>query len=178
MVELVFLVDSDDKTLLDYPTNRLVGKPSGDPTGPLNDAAIICQEEAVGFIGDDSRFETQGWDLQVGHALPGMIWTEDGHEKPWPSTIFMDTAIVKALGWMALPGLRRGYFDTVWVDLALAAGLAKEIPSVMIRHNNVGQTVDPAIIAADARRYEEWCRTDRAADIKKVKAAYALARFF
>jgi hypothetical protein len=107
-----------------------------------------------------------------------MIWTSDGHDKPWPSTIFMDTSIVRALGWMALPDLKRGYFDTVWCDLAYGAGLAKEIPSVMIRHNNVGHPVDPAIIAADARRYEEWGRTDRASDIRKVKAAYALERFF
>jgi hypothetical protein len=90
----------------------------------------------------------------------------------------MDTAIVKALGWMALPGLKRGYFDTVWMELAYGAGLAKEIPSVMIRHNNIGHPVDPQVITADAKRYEEWCRTDRAADIRKVKAAYALERFF
>src|SRR6185503_5874225 len=99
--------------------------------------ALASKSDIVGFIGDDSRFETVGWDEKVIHALrrPGFCWTNEGHDRPWPSTVFVSREIVQALGYLALPTLKRGYFDVVWIGLAEQTHTDRVLPEVMIRQD-------------------------------------------
>lgn len=194
-VKLIFLCDTDDETVVRYPQEELiVGPPTGDPTGPLNREAIRSKADAVGFIGDDSRFETSGWDVLVVQSLgsgPGFVWGDDGHDIPWPSAVFVSREIVQALGYLALPTLRRGYFDTVW--MALAGGhqdtrwggwvwppgnCAKILADVMFRHDNSNGNVSPAVIEQDQHAFYDWFNGGGfRADRRKVQAVVN-AKFF
>jgi hypothetical protein len=187
--ELIFLVDADDDSGKTYPGNVRWGDPTGDPTGPLNRAAVTATADIVGFIGDDSRLETVGWDLQVTRALdtPGFCWGFDGTSpSAWPSTIFVSKRIVNSLGWLALPTLKRGFFDVCWVKLAQDSGMARVIPAMFRHDNSAGDPaspnfkpeaqVPPAVIAEDEAAYKAWLK-DAASDVRKVRLA-DLARFF
>jgi hypothetical protein len=178
--ELVFCIDKDDPTRKDYPTSLILGEPTGDPTGPSNHAALASSAPIIGWVGDDSRFETKGWDAMVIAALrtPGFCWTWDGHETPWPSTVFISREIVQALGYLILPTMKRGYFDTVWIALAGVTGTDRILYDVMIRHDNtVHEAPDPQIIAADHLAYIDWFKNQYDADAKKVRSV-ELSRFF
>jgi hypothetical protein len=176
--ELIFLLDWNDPRRNEYALPVVIGEPTGDPTGPLNRAALSSAAPIVGFIGDDSRCETPGWDRMVEAALltPGFCWGSDGHDKPWPSTCFVSSSIVKALGFMVPPVFRRGFFDVYWIDLSMASSTARVIPA-MFRHDNSKGFVDPEIIAADERAYQHWREGDIRGDVQKVRSVQ-LAPFF
>lgn len=186
-VRLIFLLDHDDPTASSYRGQKILGAPTGDPTGPLNRAALATEAEGVGFCGDDTRFETQGWDEMVLLALeqdPSVAWGDDGHDIPWPSTVFMSTSISRALGYMVPPTLRRGFFDVAW--MLLAGGLinqwgqitmppiniARVLPSLMFRHVNLpaGHPDGPSAqtIEQDERSYNEWLKRQMPRDRKKI----------
>lgn len=191
--ELVFLLDDDDPTRHDYPRygyggygdGLLIATGTGDPTGPLNRAVAGSKSDIVGFCGDDSRPETLGWDLEVMGSLkePGFCWAMDGtNPNPWPSTCFVNRVIPQTLGWFVLPGLRRGYFDVVWAELARLTHSARLLPGVMIRHDNSAgdphspnyvpeRQVPPEIIAADQRVFEAWMRDDARTDAQRLRRA-------
>lgn len=184
LVSLIFLVDSDDPTKDDYPVAYTrIGVPTGDPTGPLNVAALASEDDAVGFMGDDSRFETDGWDVMVLEALKNssFVWGDDGHERPWPTTVFISTPIVKALGYMVPPTLRRGYFDVAWIELANATKTTRVIPAMFRHDNSAGDVnspnckpeavVPPAIIASDERAFHWWRENDLKKDVRLIRHA-------
>lgn len=152
------------------------GPSTGDPVGPTNRAALASTAEIVGYIGDDSRFETDGWDAKVIKALDdaggGFCWTSEGHDKPWPSTVFVTSKIVQALGWLIYPKTKRGFFDVVWVVLANATGRAVVLPEVMIRHDNGTQGVSPELISQDERAYKHWHARQLPEDARKVRAVF------
>jgi hypothetical protein len=181
---LVFLVDSDDPTAQDYPTGGctvIFDAPTGDPTGPLNRAALTSEASIVGFMGDDSRCMTPGWDVMVERALaePGLAWgCDETGPVAWPSTAFATADIVRALGYFALPSLRRGFFDVQWITTARAAGVERVIRA-SFPHDNHEHPVAPEVIAADQMAFEAWRTGGGAArDAKIVRLARDLAHFF
>jgi hypothetical protein len=180
--QLYFLVDNDDPTKDDYPqSDTLIGEPTGDPTGPLNRAALASEADIVGFIGDDSRLVTPGWDVLVEGALrtPGFAWGSDGHDAPWPSTVFISSSIVRALGYMVPVTLRRGFFDSAWVELAERTQTARVVQANFPHDNSKGDPtslnydpayrVNPAIIAADEVAFRTWVATQMPRDIQTVR---------
>lgn len=171
--EVVFLVDSDDPTLSEYPEPRIVGDPVGNPTGPLNDAVRHSRSSIVGFMGDDSRFQTTGWDRMVLEALrePGICYGWEGHDKPWPSTVFISSQITSALGYMVPRELQRGYFDVAWIVLAQLSGTERILTDMVIPHDNSNGHVDPAIIAADERAFRKWQETESRTDAQRIRHA-------
>lgn len=183
-VELVFLLDEDDPARSDYIGLAITGPAYGDPCQPLNAAALWSRSEIVGFIGDDSRLMTPGWDVQVIRALqtPGFCWGFDGtSSQPWPSTAFITTEIVKTLGYMVPPGLRRGFFDVAWTVLATATDSIRLVDAMFAHDNSRGDPskpnydptyrVPPAVIAADERAYNDWTKRQAAQDIRLLRHA-------
>ncbi len=182
-VSLIFCCDSDDPTLGQYPTPIIVGEPTGDPTGPLNAAALASGASIVGFLGDDTRFETVGWDVQVIKAMtePAFCWGSDGHDHPWPSTVFITKSIVDALGYMVPPTLRRGFFDVAWVNLARLTRTEKVIPAMFRHDNSAGDPkspnfkpshqVPPHVIASDESAFNHWMANDMKRDAQKIRHA-------
>jgi len=175
--KLVFLVDDDDPS--DYGPNVQRGLGTGDPTGPLNRAALTCESDIVGFCGDDTRFLTSRWDVMVEMQEPGFVWGYDGHDKPWPSTVFMPRSFIQALGYMVPPTLRRGYFDVAWCELAGRTGTTRIIEAAFIHDNSRGDPssknfdpayqVPPSVIRADALAYSEWLKWQMPKDVQKLR---------
>ncbi len=155
---LVFLLDAAAPTAFEYPQFRLIGPGDGTPTGPLNRAALASTADIVGFIGDDSRCATKGWDAEVRRALrePGFAYGPDDTGPPiWPSTAFVTADIVKAVGYFALPTLRRGFFDRQWISVARGAGIERALRA-HFPHDNAGHPGPKEIIAADEEAFRAW----------------------
>lgn len=145
--EMLFVVDDDDGQLSAYKDLGLpvlVQPAPGSMVAALNEAALWALEmtsaEYLGFIGDDHRFRTLGWDEAFTALLDerggGMVYGNDGF---WvngdiPTQIFMSASIVKALGWMGLPTCRHLYIDNAWRVVGESVGRFFYMPDVVIEH--------------------------------------------
>lgn len=156
--KLLFILDDDDDTAKLYERFGLevmIVPPTegGGMTGALNkgvEAVLEWEDEPkiLGFVGDDHRFRSIGWDTNfVAHLDSvggGMVY---GHDRFWhngeiPTQIFMSTPIVRALGWMALPPCKHLYLDNAWKALGEAGDCLYWMPNVVIEHMHpaVGKT--------------------------------------
>lgn len=178
---LIFAVDDDDPTVADYPGEVVIGPSSGDPTAPLNRLAFASTATICGFLGDDSRLVTKGWDREVERALrePGFAYGPDDTSGPaiWPSTCFVTTDIVRAIGYFALPSLKRGFFDRQWISVARAAKLERPLRS-HFPHDNSEHPVAKAVIQADEKAFLEWGNAGALIDAKKAEHVYDLVHYF
>lgn len=154
--------------------------------GPwTNELAGLHMDAAhLASIGDDMVPVTDGWDERLIGACEqmggGMAYPNDRRRADIPEAIVMDTAIVKALGWMCLPALAHWYVDNVWSDLGRAAGCLRYLPDVVVehRHPNVrgGDPSDATYheasprYATDMAAYQRWRLTGMRADVEAVRA--------
>lgn len=148
---LVFVLDDDDETAPEYGRPRngrelIIRKPkhSGGMVNALNAAALDAikewpNEKVLGFVGDDHRFRSPGWDKTFLESLsdrPGFVY---GNDLFWPkgeipTQIFISTQIISALGWMGLPGCKHLYIDNAWRELGEATGSIRYYPNFVIEH--------------------------------------------
>lgn len=155
-------------------------------------AAMACGPDAaepvfaVGFMGDDHRPRTVGWDrayLDALHELgTGIVYGDDGLQgENLPTQVAMTADIVQALGWMALPALRHLYVDNVWKALGATANCLRYLPDVLVEHmhpfagkaeldDNYARVNSAEITAHDRHVYERWLLTDAVADVAKIRA--------
>ena len=154
--------------------------------------ALALTSDIIGFTGDDSRFETKGWDAQVTQALQGrggFAWGFDGTSPTaWPSTVFVTRNVIQTLGWFALPTLKRGYFDVVWLDLAKGTDSLHLLPAMFRHDNSAGDPkspnfrpeaqVNPEVIESDRKAYEAWKSGQAIQDIRKLGLALDRDFFF
>lgn len=146
-------VDSDDAHLNEYRdaiietgTDNItlfVASPPETMVSALNAAAtrIIETEKpySVGFMGDDHRPRTHGWDRRYVEALhqlgTGIVYGNDLIQGAWlPTQCAMTADIIKCLGWMCYPGLRHLYVDDFWKYLGGDANCLTYLPDVVIEH--------------------------------------------
>jgi len=154
----------------------------------LNEAADIAVSdptvEAVGFMGDDHRPRTPGWDTAYLTALRemgvGIVYGDDGlQSEALPTQCAMSASIVRALGWMCPPALRHLWIDNFWLDLGRGAGCLRYLPDVFVEHMHpyVDKAVmdagyervnSPEMINADRTAYERYADEELARDIEKI----------
>lgn len=181
---LVFVVDSDDPTLPEYPADHVhVVPPTGTMGGALklaaSDQALLGDATVAGMIGDDNRFVSRGWDVAIAGALarPGIAYGDDGfkHER-LPTSWWVSRALVDAFG-MTEPGLRHYYMDNYWLELGQGAGCITYLPDVRIEHLHplAGKGSDDAIYRRNGRHaahdrawFARWQRRDKAAHIQRA----------
>lgn len=147
-VDLLFGVDVDDPTMHRYPVDRgphvrtTIGARQG-MGGTLNALAVAHAGayEVIGFCGDDHRPRTQGWDHMILEAArqPGfrhrVIYGDDLIQGAnLPTAVFMDAAIIRAIGYMVPPGQRHLYIDNAWKALGEALGTLTYMPGMVIEH--------------------------------------------
>lgn len=147
----VFVADWDDPELPAYrklldseQIPRLMVCDAGTGTGmthALNYAARRYAElyEAVGFMGDDHLPRTVNWDSTVLDALdslePRIVYGNDLLQgKALPTAVFMQSRMVRALGFMAPAVLRHLYVDNYWKELGERTGSLRYLPDVVIEH--------------------------------------------
>lgn len=110
----------------------------------LNASVIDALQEwphelAFGFVGDDHRFRSTGWDEKFIATLtdqPGFVY---GNDLFWPkgeipTQIFISSGILASLGWMGLPGCTHLYIDNAWRELGEATQSIRYHPEVVIEH--------------------------------------------
>ena len=91
-----------------------------------------------GFIADDVVPETPGWDRRlIEVAGRNRMAVPAGAQHPGITPHFvLGGDLVRSVGWLALPGLDRIYIDTVWADIARAAGALQNVPDVILAHHH------------------------------------------
>jgi hypothetical protein len=137
-------------------------------------------------LGDDHVPENPpGFDRKLLDAAQsgggGFAYGDDGlqHEN-LPTAWMVTTNIVKALGWMCLPGTEHMFLDAAVRDLAEAAGCRRYLPHVSVRHLHHSARLSPvdqtyrdgeASWAADEKVYRAWLEQGLAGDAATVEAA-------
>jgi hypothetical protein len=102
---------------------------------------------AIGFMGDDHRPRTKGWDrayLDALTSLPGIVYGNDLIQGvKLPTQCAMSASAVRALGHMAPPPLTHLYVDNYWLEIGQAAGCITYLPDVVVEHvHPVGGTAE------------------------------------
>ena len=173
--ELLFVIGIKDSEAYDGHGLPIMCYPEWPMVRRTNRAAEVMapRYDYIGWIADDNRFETNGWDASVVKALeerPGVVYGNDivspGSK---PSHVFMDARIVKALGWFLHPGLRSTFFDDVWEQIGRGLTL-KYLPDVTVRHLYVEKD-NSADFASDMAVYQQWLRHDLDTDLARIRRA-------
>lgn len=118
--------------------------------GPtLNDFAVMycnmppgesAHTRIVGFMGDDHRPRTRGWDIQITEAVElnggtAVVYGNDLIQgAKLPTAVAMTTDIIKALGYFCPPGCLHLYLDNAWLDIGNAVGKLIYLQNTIIEH--------------------------------------------
>lgn len=108
--------------------------------GTLNEAATRHAPDyaAIGFMGDDHRPRTKGWDHRFAECLSGGAGIVYGNDllvgDRFPTAVMMTSDIVQALGYMAPPVFTHLCIDVVWRDWGQGMGRITYLSDVVIEH--------------------------------------------
>lgn len=187
--DILFVIDNDDETLLDYNIPFITPDHAGGMGNALNAAALplVDQYDYIGFIGDDHRFRTENWDGLITDELAatggGIAYGNDLMQSiNLPTQVFMDSVIVKTLGWMALPGAKHLYLDDTWKHLGEGIGNLLYFPQIIIEHlhpasgkaawdEGYRRVNDQSVYQHDFGVFSEWRDNEYARDVARVRAA-------
>lgn len=194
---LLIAFDRDDPRREDYLALHSPGKvgvaqaDSHTMVECLNAAAAAVEKEvgpyAIGFMGDDHRPRTVGWDAAYIDALgrlgTGIVYGDDlfQHER-LPTQCAMTSDIVRALGFMAPFALKHMYVDNFWLDLGKAADCIRYMPEVVVEHMHpiAGKADwdeghlrvnDQAVFNDDYLAYHAWADKHLEAAVLSVQTA-------
>lgn len=193
--EIMFVVDDDDPELTTYLAEgyaSLHQPPPGNMVIALNTAALWAIDHLspkyIGFVGDDHRFRTKGWDQAFVDLLDqrggGFVY---GNDRFWPNgeiptQIVMSASIVSALGWMGLPGCTHLFIDNAWRHLGEETKSIFYMPDVVIEHMHPAggkaawdeghlRVNTPEMYGHDGRVFEQWVASSAAEDVERVRSA-------
>lgn len=181
--DLMFATDDDQPEYPDYPGVLFRRGPRLRMCGTLNAAAVENADKYkyLGFLGDDHRTRTPGWDEKVIASLEkhnvvygnDLIWGEG-----LPTAVFLRSEVVQKLGYMAPPALVHLYLDNFWLTLGRATSI-EYLPDVIIEHlhPSVGkadwsesyqEVNDQALYAHDEQAFNEYLEKQFVADLEKL----------
>jgi hypothetical protein len=139
----------------------------------------------VGFMGDDHRPRTKGWDRLMVDALDdmgtGLVYGNDLFQQSnLPTQWAMTSDIVRGLGYMVPGGLVHLYIDNALKELTERAGCLRYLPDVVIEHlhpsagkaeldDSYRETNSEAQFEADKHRFEDWQRFGLDADVARLQ---------
>lgn len=174
---LLFAVDDDDPAREAYRA-ALAGMPEvigyEGPrlrlVGTLNAVATryAAEYHHLGFLGDDHRPRTAGWDARFVACLSegtGLVYGNDLLQgENLPTAVAMTSDVVQTLGYFCPPEMEHLYVDNVWLQWGKAIGRITYLPDVILEHLHpcVGK-------AAVDQGYEE---TNRPEQYRRDEAAY------
>ena len=196
--KLVLIFDEDDDYLPHYisvnndkweyyvspPTKRGM-------VGALNQAYQYYERTnrlgyAVGFMGDDHRPRTPGWDESYLRELrrmgTGFVYGNDLFQyAEMPTQVAFTSDIAKALGYMCPPAFRHLCVDVVWREWGRAISRLTYLPDVIVEHMHplAGKAVEDRnyravnsvlIAEHDSATYREYMDDQFYTDVDKIKA--------
>ncbi len=155
-----------------------------DTTAGKTEAVIhphLDDTDWFGWLGDDSVPETPGWDTKVVDALNGwnVVSTNDGMMAPkkMHGAVAWSVPLLKAVGYMFVPGSNHFYMDDIWEDLGNLTGCWTVLMDVMVRHRNAGYEPNRQDATSntintywpnDERAFAKWKRDDRNAACDRI----------
>ena len=187
---IVFVVDSDDLLLPEYPKDYVHIVPPGGGMGAAlraagSDRRLLADATSVGMVGDDNRFRTEGWDLVLDKWLTeniGIAYGDDGFQHArLPTSWWMSRAIVDEFG-MTDKALRHFYMDNWAKALAEGANCLRYFPNVEIEHLHplAGKAKDDAIYRRglihehhDEAYFAHWFKHLRPKDVQRLRELIA-----
>jgi len=183
--ELCFVVDEDDPDLDEY-RSRLADTPgvwvhpvgSRGMVAALNAAAVhyASHYRFLGFMGDDHRPRSTGWDRRFCECLStgvGVVYGNDLLQgEAMPTAVALTSDIVRTLGYFAPPSMIHLCVDLCWKLWGEALGRITYLPDVVIEHMHPAARKAPM----DAG-YEEANSPDRMRDDAAAYYAYKDGQF-
>jgi hypothetical protein len=192
---LLFVVGTEDPRYDEYtrkfPKEHLLLFPERGLVKALN-YAVSCgyaeEYEALGFMGDDHRPRTIGWDRAYLDNLRelryGYVYGNDllmGERIP--TQVAISSSIVKALGFFGPPGFTHLNVDLTWKDMGEALGKLRYLPDVIVEHMHPanGKAEEDSgykwanssfMVKHDGIEYERWKREDFRTQVHKVFLAH------
>jgi hypothetical protein len=193
---LAFAIDDDDVCVDDYrdalaifDVDIHVGRRLR-LAGTLNSVIrlkIDAGYAAVGFMGDDHRPRTEGWDRRFAECLSGGTGVVYGNDllmgERMPTAVVMTSDIPGTLGYMCPPHFVHLCLDLVWMDWGEGIGRITYLDDVVIEHlhpANGKATMDagyvevnsPEMVSADSKTYVDYRDNGGlVADVAKLKVA-------
>jgi hypothetical protein len=194
---LLAAVDDDDPFLLGY--EQKLDRADGDPRlqlqvgprlrlgGTLNALAptVAAGSRHIGFMGDDHRPCSLGWDGQYIEALDqlgtGVVYGNDLIQgEALPTQVAMTSDIVLATGYMVPPGLVHLWADNVWLELGRALGGIRYLPDVIVEHmhpiagkaafdEGYAECNTDELMEADRAVFEAWRANDLGRWVQQIK---------
>jgi hypothetical protein len=145
--DLLIAVDRDDPELFEYARvcsrNDIwvtVGPRLG-MAGTLNRVAVDLSGEecAIGFMGDDHRTRTPGWDVMFLKVLerpgPQIVYGNDLLQgEKMCTAVVMTSDIIRTLGYMSPPVLRHLCLDLTWMAWGKGLNRLTYFDDVIIEH--------------------------------------------
>lgn len=189
---LLIVADEDDPLLPAYTGLGALVRVSG--AGPglgpvLNAAALQVADgaDAVGFLGDDHRPRTPGWDelLMAALAVPGVAYGDDLFQRErLPTAVVISAEIIRGLGYMAPPGLTHMYLDNFWKQLGTDLGHLRYLPEVVIEHlhpvagkarwdEGYARVNSPGMYASDGAAYQRFLAERWPGDLARLREGLA-----
>jgi hypothetical protein len=194
---LIFILDEDDDQLGEY-LKRNNGRFDYEVVAPTKRGMVEALNiafsrrlaagdlgYAVGFMGDDHRPRTEGWDFDYIVALEslgsGFVYGNDLLQgELMPTQVAFTTDIAAKLGWMAPPVLWHLDVDLVWLELGKALDRITYLPDTIVEHmhplagkarSDRGYRVANSTVMArhDGAAYARYMETDLAGDVAKLK---------
>lgn len=189
---LLFVVGTEDPRLEEYKRyiqpRHLVIFPERGIVKAMN-YVVSCgyaeEYEAVGFMGDDHRPRTIGWDKSyisnlrdLGH---GFVYGNDllmGERIP--TQVAISLPIIQTLGYFGHPSFTHLNVDVSWYDLGHAIGRIRYLPDVVVEHVHpaAGKALNDEgymwansseMVARDGKAYEIWKRDIFPEEVKKLQ---------
>jgi len=197
---LLFVCDEDDPQLHSYknqmrwmPRAQLLTVPVGlRMVGALNHAASLftVDYQYLGFMGDDHRTRTYGWDDRIRGVIKHPVGVAYGNDllqgENMPTAVVLTSNIVDKLGYMVPPCLEHLCADLVWKDWGEALGCLIYLDDVYIEHMhpaNGKAMMDAGYERAnssdqstrDAQAYYSYKDGDFNRDVAKLKELLAVS---
>lgn len=141
---------------------------------------------AYGFMGDDHRPRTVGWDsayLRTLDSAPGIVYGNDLiHGKNLPTQFAVSGPVVRELGFLSPEGLRHMYIDNYWRDIGNAADCLSYLDGVVVEHmhpvaakseydEGYARVNAPEVFEHDAGVYAAYMDAHRERDVRTIREA-------
>ncbi len=190
---LLFVVGTEDPRYREYyrsiPKNHFIDFPDRGMVKALNYAAPLYagEYEAIGFMGDDHRPRTSGWDERYLRALKGLgggfVYGNDllmGERIP--TQVAISSSIIRALGHFGSRRFTHLNVDVSWKDMGIALNRITYLDDVIIEHMHpaVSKSKEDAgyrfvnsktMVQKDDKAYADWKKYDFQDEVNRVKRA-------
>lgn len=139
---------------------------------------------AIGFMGDDHRPRTPGWDARYLSSLRAgnlFVYGNDLlQEGKMPTQIAMRAAVVQRLGYIAPVGFQHLCIDLVWKDWGDGLGRIEYLEDVIVEHMHPAcgkaqldegyeRVNNSVVVENDSRWYYAWKETRLAGELEKLR---------